>query len=131
MLLHIAKYTGFLLVVAVLSIGLSRPAPAQEPGQRLYVVTHVDVFGPSPTTAAEAAKMLQQFAADSRNDPGAVRIEVLREPTRLNHFTLVEIWQSRQDFETHLATTHTRAFREKIQPMLGSPFDERLHTLLP
>jgi hypothetical protein len=23
---------------------------------------------------------------------------------------------------------HTRQFREKLQPLLGSPFDERLHT---
>jgi quinol monooxygenase YgiN len=130
MLLRVAKYTGFLLVVAVLYIGVSRPAPAQEPGQRLYVITHVDIFGPSPAAALEAAKMLQQFAADSRNDPGSVRFEVLREPNRLNHFTLVEVWQSRQDFETHLATSHSKAFREKIQPMLGSPFDERLHILL-
>jgi quinol monooxygenase YgiN len=129
MLLRIAKYIGFPLAV-LLYLGSTLPASAQEPGQKLYVVTHVDIFGPQPTAAAEAARMLQQFAADSLKDPGAVRFEVLREPTRLNHFTLVEVWQSRQDFETHLAAGHSKAFREKIQPMLGSPFDERLHILL-
>jgi quinol monooxygenase YgiN len=44
---------------------------------------------------------------------------------------MVEVWRSRQDFESHLAASHTRSFREKLQPMLGSPFDERLHKLLP
>jgi quinol monooxygenase YgiN len=89
----------------------------------------VDVLG--QTGAAEAAKMLHQFAIDSRNDQGSVRIEVLREPNRLNHFTIVEVWRTRQDFESHLAASHTKAFREKLQPILGSPFDERLHKLLP
>ncbi len=101
---------------------------AQEPGQRLYVVTHIDILG--PTAAADAAKMLLEFAANSRKEAGSVRFEVLREPTRLNHFTVVEVWESRMAFENHLASAHSKAFREKLQPMLGSPFDERLHILL-
>jgi quinol monooxygenase YgiN len=117
------------LAVTCILIGLCVPARAQESGEKLYVVTHVDVLG--PTGAADAAKLLHQFAADSRNDAGSVRFEVLRDPNRLNHFTMVEVWRSRQDFETHLATSHARAFRDKLQPMLGSPFDERLHVLLP
>lgn len=117
------------LAAAVVLSGLCGPAGAQETDERLYAVTHVDVLGPAG--AAEAAKMLHQFAADSRNDQGSVRFEVLRDPNRLNHFAMVEVWRSRQDFESHLAASHTRAFREKLQPLLGSPFDERLHKLLP
>lgn len=117
------------LAAACVLIGLAGPVKGQDSGERLYVVTHVDIMGPA--AAAEAAKMLHQFAIDSRSDAGFVRFEVLREPNRLNHFTLVEVWQSRQSFETHLAAGHTKVFREKLQPMLGSPFDERLHALLP
>ena len=117
----------FLLIVAILGGALA--AQAQEAGQQLYVVTHVDVFGPG--AAPEGAKILQQFAAESRKDAGSVRFEVLREPTRLNHFTIVEVWRTKQDYETHLGAAHSKAFREKLQPMLGSPFDERLHLLLP
>ena len=122
MLLRTAKFASLLLLLAFL------PVSAQEPGQKLYVVTHVDIGGPA--LAAEGAKLLQQFAADSVKDPGSVRFELLREPNRINHFTIVEVWQSRQDFETHLTLPHTKSFREKIQPLLGSPFDERLHILL-
>jgi len=117
------------LAATVVFIGLSNPTAAQDTDERLYVVTHVDVLG--PTGAVEAAKILHQFAIDSRHDPGYVRLEVLRDPDRLNHFTIVEVWRTRQDFESHLAASHTKAFREKLQPMLGSPFDERLHKLLP
>jgi quinol monooxygenase YgiN len=122
MLLRTAKFAGVLLLLATLH------ARAQEPGQKLYVVTHVDIGGPA--LAAEGAKLLQQFAADSVKDPGSVRFELLREPNRINHFTIVEVWQNKQAFETHLALAHTKSFREKIQPLLGSPFDERLHILL-
>ena len=118
-----------MLAATITFIGIGSPANAQNADERLYVVTHVDVLGQNGAT--EAAKMLHQFAADSRNDQGSVRFEVLRDPDRLNHFTMVEVWGSRQDFESHLAASHTRAFREKLQPMLGSPFDERLHKLLP
>ncbi len=117
------------LAAAVVFAGLCGSLGAQGADERLYVVTHVDVLG--QTGAAEAAKMLHQFAIDSRNDPGSVRFEVLRDPDRLNHFTIVEVWRTRQDFESHLAADHSKAFREKLQPMLGSPFDERLHKLLP
>jgi quinol monooxygenase YgiN len=116
------------LAVAVFG-GFCTPADAQDADERLYVVTHIDVLGQNG--AADAAKMLHEFATDSRKDQGSVRFEVLRDPNRLNHFTIVEVWRTPQDFEAHLAVGHTKAFREKIQPILGSPFDERLHKLLP
>jgi quinol monooxygenase YgiN len=123
------KFTIGAVLAATVYIGLCSPAVAQDTDERLYVVTHIDVLGPNG--AAEAAKMLHEFAADSRKDQGSARFEVLRDPVRLNHFTIVEVWRTRQDFESHLAASHTKAFREKLQPMLGSPFDERLHKLLP
>ena len=123
------KFTIRAALGATVFIGLCSLAGAQDADERLYVVTHVDVLGQNG--AAEAAQMLHQFAIDSRKDQGSVRFEVLRDPVRLNHFTIVEVWRTRQDFESHLAASHTRAFREKLQPMLGSPFDERLHKLLP
>ena len=130
MLLIHKKFTiALALAASIIFIGVCSPVRAQDADERLYVVTHVDVLGQNG--AAEAAKMLHQFAIDSRNDQGSVRFEVLRDPDRLNHFTIVEVWRTRQDFESHLAADHTKAFREKLQPMLGSPFDERLHKLLP
>jgi quinol monooxygenase YgiN len=92
----------------------------------LYVVTHVDVM---PKFTDAARDLLKKFSVDSRKDAGAVRIEVLEELGRPNHSTVVEIWASRQAYDDHLAAEHTKAYRAKLQPMLGSPFDERLHRL--
>ena len=93
---------------------------------RIYVVTHVDTLpGNGP-----AAKLLQQYVADSRKDKGAVRIELLDQISRTNHFSLVEVWENQGAYDAHIAAAHTRQFREQIQPMLGSPFDERLHHIV-
>jgi quinol monooxygenase YgiN len=96
---------------------------AEEP---LYVVTHVDVI---PRFTADARELLKQFADDCRKDAGAVRIEVMEELSRPNHSTVVELWSGRKAYDTHLEAEHTRAYRTKLQPMLGSPFDERLHRI--
>jgi quinol monooxygenase YgiN len=81
--------------------------------------------------AADGGKLVSDHAAQSRKDPGAVRYEVYIEPNRKNHLTIVSVWESRDAFEKHSALEHTRQFREKLQPMLGGPLDERLHVLLP
>ncbi|MEO8098592.1 MAG: putative quinol monooxygenase [Acidobacteriota bacterium] len=96
--------------------------------ERLYVVTHVDLMGPS---IADGSKLLNEHATESRKDPGAVRFEVFVEPARRNHLTIVSVWESRAAFDKHSDLEHTRRFREKLQPMLGGPLDERLHILLP
>lgn len=98
-------------------------APAEEP---VCVVTHIDVM---PIFTEAGRGLLREFAVDTREDPGAVRVEVFEEQSRPNHSTVVEIWQGRKAYDDHLAVDHTRAYRVKLQPMLGSPFDERLHRL--
>ncbi len=94
---------------------------------KLYVVTHVDL---TPPYIADGTLTLSKFAADSRKEKGAVRFELLQEPGRKNHFTIVSVWENQAAFDAHLSADHTKQFREKLQPMLGGPLDERLHVLL-
>jgi quinol monooxygenase YgiN len=117
-------------VLAVLMLGLTIrslwpiTARGDEADESLCVVTHVDVM---PKSTADGRTLLREFASESRKDAGAVRIEVFEELARPNHSTVVEVWKSRKAYEDHLASDHVRAYRAKLQPMLGSPFDERLH----
>jgi quinol monooxygenase YgiN len=115
------------VLLALVFGSLTMPAQ-QAPERQLYVVTYVDVY---PNFAAEASKLLDQFAADSRKQAGSVRFEVLRDVARQNHMAIVEVWQNRQTYEAHLTADHVKRFRERLQPMLGSPFDERLYNLIP
>lgn len=98
---------------------------AQQPAaKKVYVVTYVDVF---PNFAADTSRLLVELAANSRKESGSVRFEVLRDVDRINHFTILEVWENRQAYEKHLTFAYTKTFRDKIQPYLGSPFDERLY----
>ena len=118
------------LYLTLVAIGLAwaQGQPAFQAGKPLYVVIHVDI-APGPAGLGEPIKLLQEFAADSRKDPGCTRFEIFQQDRR-NHFTIVETWQTREAFDAHSAAEHTKRFREKINPSLGSPFDERLHSLL-
>ena len=106
----------------------SAAAPVPDRSKYVFIVTHIDVM---PNFADGANQAIQKYAADSRKDQGAVSIQGMVQDGRPNHFTIVEIWQSREDFEAHSGQAHTREFRETLQPMLGAPFDERLHEPMP
>jgi len=112
------------LFAVIFVTGAAQTGPT---GKELYVVAHVDAIPPS---AKPALDLLMKEAADSKADPGFVRYEVLQEAARQNHYTLVEVWRSQKDFDNYVATGHCKAFREKLLPMLGSPFDERFHTIV-
>ena len=43
----------------------------------------------------------------------------------------VEVWQNQKAFDVHEATAHTKQFRTTMAPLIGSPFDQRLHHPLP
>jgi quinol monooxygenase YgiN len=113
-----------LTALIVLFSAVSFEASAQD--NRLYVVTHIDL---TPNYIADGTPLLKQFAADTQKDKGVVRFELLVDVSRKNHFTTVGVWANQAAFEAHLSASHTKQFREKLQPMLGSPFDERLSVI--
>lgn len=108
------------LTVAVMAFG-------QQRRDSFYVVTHVDVI-PDHTKSAE--DLLKRYASESRQQPGVIRFEIQQELALPNHFTIVEIWQSRQAFEAHQGGAHSRRFREDLQPLRGAPLDQRPGHLL-
>ena len=121
------SFTAILLAATVCVLEARAQAPAKDASGSVYVIAFVDA---TPNFAMDCAKLLVQFSAESKKDPGVVRFDVLRQDSRGNHFLISEVWRSRKDFETHSAAEHTKQFREKLQPMLGSPYDERVHTVL-
>ncbi|HUY24735.1 MAG TPA: antibiotic biosynthesis monooxygenase family protein [Candidatus Saccharimonadales bacterium] len=94
---------------------------------QLYVVTHIDVI---PPRAAEGTELLRAHAAHLRQSRGLVRCRLLQQVLKKNHFELMSVWVSQEAYEAHLAAPSTRAFRESLHPMLGSPIDDRLHQAL-
>ncbi|PYN51769.1 MAG: hypothetical protein DMD94_24480 [Candidatus Rokuibacteriota bacterium] len=102
------------------SVGPLQPGPA---GDAVYVVTHVDVIPPRKEDGLAAVK---QLGADSRGAAGNVRFEVVQQTNRPNHFTVVEIWKDAKAVDAHTMADATRSFRDKLGPMSGALYDERM-----
>ena len=111
----------------LISLGLAVSARAQAPDARLYVITHVDI---TPNNVVEGKKLLRQYIADTHQDSGLARTELLDYKSRPNHFAIIEVWKDSKSFDRHEAADHTKKFREKLAPFLGSPYDERLFNLV-
>lgn len=90
----------------------------------IYAVTHVDIV---PKEKEIGVALVRQLSDDGRKDPGNVRFESLTQISRPNHMTVVEIWPDRKTLELHAMAAHKKAFREKLMPMSGSLYDERLY----
>ena len=96
----------------------------QIPSGALYVVTHVDVF---PAGKDQAAELVKAQADAARKDDGNLRYDVLQWDGHPNHFTLVEAWRDRKAFDASAAASHTKQFRQKLMPLEGALYDERLY----
>src|SRR5580704_8352987 len=93
----------------------------------LYVVTHVDVI---PAGKDDCMAALKTMSVDTAADAGNISYEALQQANRGNHFTVIEAWTNRKALDAHAMAAHTRAFREKISPVAGALYDERIYKAL-
>jgi quinol monooxygenase YgiN len=105
--------------------GFSVAPPTAQPGpETIFVLTHVDVPPPQKDQAIELQKAL---AAAARKDDGNLWFDVLQQNDRPNHFTLFEGWRDRKAFDASITAAHTKEFRQKLNPLEGALYDERLY----
>jgi quinol monooxygenase YgiN len=108
--------------------GLSVAAPAARPGpETVYVLTHVDV---PPQQKEQAIELVKALAAAGRKDDGNLWFDVLQQNDRPNHFTLFEGWRDRKAFDASIMAAHTKEFRQKLNPLEGALYDERLYEVV-
>jgi quinol monooxygenase YgiN len=103
-------------------------APPAQPAGPVHVVTFVDI---TPNNRVAGTDLCKQYVADTQKDTGAVRVELMAQTNRPNHLVIYQVWQNQAAFERHEAAQHTKDFRAKMLPMLGSPFDQRPHYVVP
>ena len=89
------------------------PLPAEKPGGFVHAM-------PPPG-------LLTRLAEASRKGQGCLRFDVLQHTMRANHFTVIEIWENQKALDAHAAARHTKQYRDGLQPISGSPLDERLY----
>src|SRR5215475_3013234 len=94
---------------------------ARAHGGEIEVVTHIDII---PDFLAQAQPFIQQFVADSANDPGVREFLLVSWTPTTNHFQLIERYDTKRAFDLHVTAQHTIQFRNSLQPFIGAPYDE-------
>src|SRR5262245_45935622 len=114
--------TGLFFGVVVMALGSAPSAAADD--ATFYTATYVEAMPPS---TAQAASLLRQYRDAARKDEGNLHVEVAQRLDRPNQFVILTTWKSQQAFQAHAAAAQTTEPRNKRQPLLASPNDERLH----
>ena len=96
----------------------------------IFILSHMDVTPPQVPTLLELMKPLTE---NSANEAGALAYEILRQgtmPDTGNHFRLFEVWANEKAWEDHNMARATQEFRNKLGPILGTPYDQRKYARL-
>jgi quinol monooxygenase YgiN len=109
----------------VITVGPVRTAAGSD---TIFMQVHLDVFPPglAPTLVA-----VKEVAEAARKDNGNLRYDVVQSvKAPMSHMTLFAAWQGRKAFDAYEMSDAAREFRDKVGPLLGSPFDDRLYALI-
>ncbi len=113
-----------LLTLLISTVLLGAQAP---PDTTAYSVAYVDIL-PASRTAAIAA--IKQYRDASRKEDGFQRIEFFEQAGRPAHFCIMETWANSGDLDTHGAAANAKEFRNKIDSMRLSDYDQRPYKTL-
>ena len=114
-------FIHLMLATAMMSVAAIQPAPAQDDATA-YLVTYIDALAAS---TKQSAALLKQLADASRKEPGNLRFEVLQRTVPSNQFLVLEAWKDKAAMDAHMAAAATKQLREKLQPLLLAPIDDR------
>ena len=117
---------SLLAVLAIVVAGFLPAAQAAD-ADTAYIVSYFEV---SPAAKNKAAQLLRQVARQSRKDAGNLRFEVLQRIGQPDQFVVLEAWKDKDAQAAHAAAGHTKQFRDKLEGLLRSAYDERPHTAL-
>lgn len=89
----------------------------------VYVVGCMDL---DPTRSAEGTTLLVDESLVVKRAPGCVEVHLVKEQGRPNHLISIEVWQSTVEMNAFRSGAPYKHFRDQLQPMLASPYDERM-----
>jgi quinol monooxygenase YgiN len=116
------SFLAGLLLVSVFPV-----AHGAEAGGVAYVVSYFEV---APKAKDKTLELLRAVARQSRKEAGNLRFEILQRVNQPDQFVVLEAWKDKDAHAAHAAGAPAKAFREKLEPLLRGPYDERPHTAL-
>ena len=84
----------------------------------LIVHVHVHV---KPAHVEEFVRATEANAAASREEPGVVRFDLIREEGSTNRFVLVEMYRDDAAPAAHKLTAHYAVWRDAVEPWMAEP----------
>jgi len=112
------------VAVAALFFGAALVSAARAQETFAYVVTYIETL---PSAEKQAVQLIDRYSAAGRQAAGNLRFQALQRVDRPNHFAFVTAWKDQKAAEAYAASDTTKQFRDKLQPLLSAPYDERPH----
>jgi quinol monooxygenase YgiN len=113
-----------LLPLLISTVLLGAQAP---PDSTAYSVAYVDML---PASRTAAISTMKQYSDASRKDDGFQRIEFFEQVGRPAHFCIIETWANSRDLDSHAASANATDFRNKVDSMRLSDYDQRPYKTL-
>ena len=123
MLKHIL-HTATVAAAMALALGVIATPSARAQETFAYVVTYIETM---PAEEKQAAQLVKSYATAGHDAAGNLRFDALQRIDRPNQFALVTAWKDQKAAEAFAAADATKQFRDKLQPLLSAPVDERPH----
>jgi len=118
--------SALMTAAAMQSASAQAPAapPAPNPNAPVYVVSYIDAQN---ALKSQTMTLLKQFRTACAKEDGNQRCEIVQRMEQQNEFAIMEVWKDQAAFKAHAAGPGAQ-LRDKLKPLLGSPYDERIHT---
>jgi quinol monooxygenase YgiN len=108
------------VLTALLLAFATMPFAVAQDDSPVFAVAYIEVI---PSMTGQASELLQAHAKTSQAREGNLRFQLLQRIGRPNHFAILDAWQGGQHRDEHTAAS--KAFREELDALLYSPYDER------
>ena len=93
------------------------------------VVTHVDLLPDTsvPNGVETGIALLKNYVQSTAHANGNRSAVLITWAPTNNHFQVIEVWSSRAAFESYIGTAGAISFRNSLQGLIGSPYEQRLY----
>ncbi len=113
------------LLLTVLALTFATLVVNAQDTTPVFAIAYIEI---KPSSTEQAVGLLRTYAEESQAESGNYRFQILQRTGRPNHFAILDAWDDQQALDDHAAATHTRVFRNSLEALLYSPYDERKST---
>ena len=89
--------------------------------------TYVELL---PSAKSKGVGLMRAYRDASRRDAGVIRLDIAQRIDRTNQFIILALWKDKAAFDAHAASAHAKRFKDQLEPLYGSPNDERQHGVM-